>query len=179
MKRTNKHLFVTLLGTMAVILAGCSMKTPLTQKKLTSEFEKNTTSVLNVYKDEEAKAQFKDKKSKAFIKGYDKNIEKEEKKVKKSVTEELQGADQYSGYSKDVYQYSKAVMDYISTAKGDMSIKKNKARQDKKYDKVAKAAVKVGTSTTSSKAKKYVSSVVGNDVQLQAKAQLKQAKATI
>ena len=176
MKRTNKHLFVTLLGTMAVILAGCSMKTPLTQKKLTSEFEKNTTSVLNVYKDEEAKAQFKDKKSKAFIKGYDKNIEKEEKKVKKSVTEELQGADQYSGYSKDVYQYSKAVMDYISTAKGDMSIKKNKARQDKKYDKVAKAAVKVGTSTTSSKAKKYVSSVVGNDVQLQAKAQLKQEK---
>ena len=67
-------------------------------------------------------------------------------------------------------------MDYISTAKGDMSIKKNKARQDKKYDKVAKAAVKVGTSTTSSKAKKYVSSVVGNDVQLQAKAQLKQEK---
>ena len=85
MKRTNKHLFVTLLGTMAVILAGCSMKTPLTQKKLTSEFEKNTTSVLNVYKDEEAKAQFKDKKSKAFIKGYDKNIEKEEKKVKKKL----------------------------------------------------------------------------------------------
>lgn len=176
MKRTNKHLFVTLLGTMAVVLAGCSMKTPLTQNKLTSEFEKNTTSVLNVYKYEEAKAQFKDKKSKNFIKGYDKNIEKEKKKVKKSVTEELQGADQYSGYSKDVYQYSKAVLDYISTAKGDMAIKKNKARQDKKYDKVAKAAVKVGTSTTSKQAKKYVSSVVGNDVQLQAKAQLAQGK---
>lgn len=171
MKRTNKHLFVTLLGTMAVVLAGCSMKTPLTQKKLTSEFEKNTTSVLNVYKYEEAKAQFKDKKSKNFIKGYDKKIQKEEKKVRKSVTEELQGADQFSGYSKDVYQYSKAVMDYISTAQGDMSIKKNKAKQDKKYNRVAKAAVKVGSSTTSKKARDYVSSVVSNDVQLQAKAQ--------
>lgn len=171
MKRTNKHLFVTLLGTMAVVLAGCSMKTPLTQKKLTSEFEKNTTSVLNVYKYEEAKAQFKDKKSKNFIKGYDKKIQEEEKKVRKSVTEELQGADQFSGYSKDVYQYSKAVMDYISTAQGDMSIKKNKAKQDKKYNRVAKAAVKVGSSTTSKKARDYVSSVVSNDVQLQAKAQ--------
>lgn len=172
MKRINKNLFVTLLGTMAVILAGCSMKTPLTQQKLTSEFESNTTSVLNVYKYEEAKTQFKDKKSKNFIKYYDKNIQKEEKKVEKSLNNELKGADQFSGYSKDVYQYSKAVLDYISTAQGDMSVKKNKQCQDKKYDKVAKTAVKVGTSTTSKKAKKFVSSVVSNDVQLQAKAQL-------
>ena len=70
MIKLKKAWLVALSTTIVLILAGCSIKTPLTQKKLTSEFQKNTVSLMNVHGYVTAKEQLKDKKAKNFNKYY-------------------------------------------------------------------------------------------------------------
>lgn len=168
MIKLKKAWLIVLSTTIVLILAGCSIKTPLTQKKLTSEFQKNTVSLMNVHGYVTAKEQLKDKKAKNFNKYYNKSIQKEEKSVQKSL-DALKGANNYKGYSSSVYQFSKGVLAYIKVAQKDQTDKANQKATQAKYHAVTKAAVKVGSASDSSKVKAYVTTIVGYDNQMKAK----------
>lgn len=175
----KRFLPLAILLLVITTLTGCGkyrLETPMTQSQITKEFLSNTESLLKTRNIQTAKEQNTSQKSKNFNKYLDRQAKSEQKKVQKSFNK-LQKSSKYSGYPKDVYQYSKEVLNYINETIKGMST----AKARKLYHNITKQAITVASETDNKKVTNYVSSVVSNDTLMKAKVgrnQLNKAKGT-
>lgn len=139
----KKSRLILILIVTTFFLSACDLNLakPLSNKKATQEFNKNTICLMNVHRYNLAKKGLKTKESKGFNKYFDKKVVFEKGKVEKS-SNFLKKSNKYSSYSKDIYRFNRAVLAYIKSVQLDKLNEVDKKKQKSLYHNATLAAIK-------------------------------------
>lgn len=154
----KKSIRLAIVVVLVLVLTGCGTKMPMSTEKLNKVAMSNTEMLLKVRQLDEAKNQNKGKKTGSFKKEFNKKARAEEAKVKQSI-DTLHSNKGFKGYSNNVYQYSRAVLDYVKAVDTDASV--NTVKQ--KYHLVTKLAIKLAAESNNKKLNTYITTIVQYD----------------